>query len=48
MLKYAFKAVLDERMDDLKFFEERVDKDAIGRLQRFIAADFARWITPMR
>ncbi len=35
MLKYVFKAVLEERADDMKFFAERVDKDAIDRLQRF-------------
>lgn len=46
MLKYVFKAVLEERADDMQFFAERVDKDAIDRLQRFITADFARWITP--
>jgi len=42
MLKYVFNAVLEERMDDLQFFAERVDKDVIDRLQRFIAADFAQ------
>ena len=42
MLKYAFKAVLAERADDMKFFAERVDKDAISRLERFIDADFAQ------
>jgi aspartyl/asparaginyl-tRNA synthetase len=42
MLKYAFNAVLTERMDDMKFFAERVDKDAIARLERFVAADFAQ------
>lgn len=42
MLKYVFKAVLEERADDMQFFAERVDKDAIDRLQRFITADFAR------
>ncbi len=26
----------------MQFFAERVDKDAIDRLQRFITADFAR------
>lgn len=41
MLKYVFKAVLEERADDMQFFAERVDKDAIDRLQRFITADFA-------
>lgn len=42
LLKYVFKAVLDERMDDMRFFAERVDKDAIARLERFIASDFAQ------
>ncbi|MBP2170632.1 asparaginyl-tRNA synthetase [Erwinia toletana] len=42
MLKYVFKAVLDERADDMAFFAERVDKDAISRLERFVTADFAQ------
>lgn len=48
MLKYVFKAVLEERADDMQFFAERVDKDAIDRLQRFVSADFARLITLTR
>ncbi|STF40157.1 asparaginyl-tRNA synthetase [Escherichia coli] len=46
MLKYVFKAVLEERADDMKFFAERVDKDAVSRLERFIEAILRRWITP--
>ncbi|TCN82331.1 asparagine--tRNA ligase [Shewanella fodinae] len=42
MLKYAFKAVLQERMDDMKFFAERVDSAVIERLQRFVDSDFAQ------
>ncbi|MDT0175683.1 asparagine--tRNA ligase [Pantoea sp. RRHST58] len=42
MLKYVFKAVLDERADDMAFFAERVDKEAVDRLQRFISTDFAQ------
>ncbi|EIC84787.1 asparagine--tRNA ligase [Serratia sp. M24T3] len=42
MLKYVFQAVLDERADDLAFFAERVDKDAISRLERFVTSDFAQ------
>lgn len=42
MLKYVFQAVLNERIDDMKFFAERVDKDAIDRLQRFVSSDFAQ------
>ncbi|HEY2394690.1 MAG TPA: asparagine--tRNA ligase [Rudaea sp.] len=41
-LKYIFKAVLDERMDDMKFFAERQEKTAISRLENFIAAPFER------
>jgi len=42
MLKYVFKAVLEERADDMAFFAERVDKDAISRLERFVTTDFAQ------
>ena len=42
MLKYVFRTVLELRRDDMEFIVERVDKDAIGRLERFINADFAQ------
>ena len=42
MLKYVFRAVLEERKDDLKFFEKHVDKDVIKRLEHFINSDFAQ------
>jgi len=42
MLKYVFQAVLDERADDMAFFQERVDKDAVSRLERFVTSDFAQ------
>ncbi len=42
MLKYAFKAVLAERADDMAFFAQRVDKNAIERLEKFINSDFAQ------
>ncbi|MBS0568610.1 MAG: asparagine--tRNA ligase [Proteobacteria bacterium] len=41
-LKYLFRAVLDERMDDMKFFAERQDKDAITRLEALVNAPFER------
>ena len=41
-LKYIFKAVLDERQDDMKFFAERIDKDCINRVQKFVDASFER------
>ncbi|WP_024873047.1 asparagine--tRNA ligase [Tolumonas lignilytica] len=42
LLKYVFTAVLNERRDDMEFFAERVDKDAINRLEQFVKADFAQ------
>lgn len=41
-LKYLFRAVLDERGDDLAFIAERVDRNAIAKLQAFIDAPFER------
>jgi len=41
-LKYLFKAVLDEREDDMAFFAERIDKQAIERLDSVISAQFER------
>ncbi|TRW49784.1 asparagine--tRNA ligase [Aliidiomarina halalkaliphila] len=40
MLKYVFKAVLNERADDMAFFAERIDKEAISRLQHVIDNEF--------
>ncbi|MCS7034361.1 MAG: asparagine--tRNA ligase [Phycisphaerae bacterium] len=41
-LKYIFRAVLEERQDDMKFFVERIDKDCINRLSRFVESSFER------
>lgn len=41
-LKYIFKAVLNERMDDLKFFAERVDKGCIQRVEQVVSVNFER------
>ena len=41
-LKYIFRAVLDERGDDLAFFAERVDKTCIERLENLVNSEFAR------
>ncbi|WKE63908.1 asparagine--tRNA ligase [Gallaecimonas kandeliae] len=42
MLKFVFKAVLEECPDDMAFFAERVDKDAVSRLEKMIEAPFVR------
>ena len=41
-LKAIFRAVLDERQDDMAFFAERVDKECVKRVQAFIEAPFER------
>lgn len=42
MLKYVCKAVLEERADDMAFFAERVDTEAVNRLQKLVSSDFVR------
>jgi asparaginyl-tRNA synthetase len=42
LLKASFRALLDEAADDMAFFAERIDKDAIDRLQRFVGSTFVR------
>ena len=41
-LKYLFRAVMDECEDDMAFFAQRIDKQAIERLTSMIDADFER------
>ncbi len=41
-LKFLFRAVLDERADDMAFIAERVQKDAVSRIEAFINAPFER------
>jgi asparaginyl-tRNA synthetase len=41
-LRTIFKAVLDERADDMAFFAEHVDKEAITRLESFVESSFER------
>ncbi|MDT0594648.1 asparagine--tRNA ligase [Glaciecola petra] len=42
LLKYIFKAVLAERADDMAFFEQRVNKDVVKRMQAVVDNDFVR------
>src|SRR4051812_18247078 len=41
-LKYIFRALLNERPDDMKFFAERIDKQCITRLENFCNSSFER------
>ncbi len=42
LLKYVFQAVLDERADDMEFFEERIEKGVIAKLRGMIDSSFVR------
>ena len=42
LLKYSFRAILDERPDDMAFFAERIDKQAVSRLEGLVTSSFAR------
>lgn len=42
MLKYIFKAVLDERTDDMAFFDERIEKGIITKLENIVNSEFVR------
>ena len=41
-LKFIFQALLNERLDDMEFFDRWVDKGCIARLENMIEADFER------
>ena len=42
LLKYSFRAILDECGDDMAFFAERIDKEAVTRLEGLVTSSFAR------
>jgi len=42
LLKYVLKAVLEERPDDMAFFEERIEKGVIAKLQAIVDKPFVR------
>jgi asparaginyl-tRNA synthetase len=41
-LKSIFEQLLAERPDDMRFFEKRVDADAVRRLEAFVESSFER------
>jgi len=42
LLKYAFAALLKERADDMAFFDERVEKGLVAKLEGIVASEFVR------
>ncbi len=41
-LKNIFSRLLNERSDDMAFFQHRIDKNCINRLEKFVEASFER------
>jgi asparaginyl-tRNA synthetase len=42
LLKHVFRTVLGERADDMAFFEERIEKGVIAKLQGIVDSEFVR------
>jgi asparaginyl-tRNA synthetase len=42
LIKCVFRAVLEERQDDMAFFDERIQKGAISRLEGIVNSEFVR------
>src|SRR5262245_10324606 len=42
LLKYCFETLLKERADDLAFFDERVEKGLLAKLQGIVGSEFVR------
>ncbi len=42
LLKYTFETLLNERADDLAFFDERVEKGLVAKLSGIVASEFVR------
>ena len=42
LLKHIFRTVLDERADDMAFFEERIEKGVIAKLTGIVDSEFVR------
>jgi asparaginyl-tRNA synthetase len=42
LLKSIFKSLLDERQEDMAFFDERIEKGIVARLQGIVDSEFVR------
>jgi asparaginyl-tRNA synthetase len=42
LLKYIFRALLDERPDDMAFFDERIEKGLVAKLKGIVDSEFVR------
>jgi asparaginyl-tRNA synthetase len=42
LLKHAFATLLNERQEDLAFFDERIEKGLVAKLEAIVASEFVR------
>jgi asparaginyl-tRNA synthetase len=42
LLKFTFKKLLEERSDDMAFFDERIEKGIVAKLQAIVESEFVR------
>jgi asparaginyl-tRNA synthetase len=42
LLKFTFRSLLEERADDMAFFDERIEKGLVAKLQGIVDSQFAR------
>src|ERR1700719_968742 len=42
LLKYTFETLLKERQEDLAFFDERIEKGLVAKLQGIVSSEFVR------
>ncbi len=42
LLKHVFEALLEERADDMQFFDERIEKGLVAKLKGIVDSEFAR------
>jgi asparaginyl-tRNA synthetase len=42
LLKFTFKSLLEERGDDMAFFDERIEKGLVAKLQGIVDSEFVR------
>jgi asparaginyl-tRNA synthetase len=42
LLKYVFKVLLEERPEDMAFFDERIEKGLVAKLQGIVQSEFVR------
>src|SRR4029077_15733552 len=42
LLKFTFEALLNKNREDLAFFEERIEKGLVAKLQNIVSSEFVR------